>query len=576
MSTPTPLPALPRFAHDAVVECVPNFSEGRDKAVIDAIVDAMRAVNGVSVLDVDPGAATNRTVVTLVGHPLAVLDAAFAGIAAAQARIDMRRHSGAHPRIGATDVCPFVPVRGVTMDDCAALAAHLGARVGDALGIPVYLYERAARSPGRVNLADIRAGEWEGLADKLRDPSWTPDFGPAEPTDAVLASGATVIGARPFLIALNVNLNTKNVRKANKIGAIVREKGIYRKDEQLNIIRDAEGKGIRDPGMFPCVKAIGWFIEEYDRCQVSINFTDHMVSPVHEVVDAIRRVADAEGVVVTGCELVGLIPLDAMLAAGRHYLRRQGGNAGAPDGELIEVAIRSLGLRDVRPFDPNQAIIERRVAGDGRLVGATVRGFVDQLSSVSPAPGGGSVAALCGALSASLSAMVAQLTSGKKGHEHQDAEMDALAVEGQRLKEAFLDDVDADTAAFDAIMTAFALPKDTPAQKEARRAAVEAATQGAAAVPARVLARTKRVAALAAAAATGNRNARSDAGVAGLCARACAEGAYYNVLINISGLKDQAVAASFRAAAQADWEAVVAQTEALAAQIRGELQATKA
>lgn len=563
--------SLPTFPHDAIVECVPNFSEGRDAARVEAIVAAMRAVAGVSVLDVDPGAATHRTVVTMVGHPTAVVEAAFRGIAAAQRLIDMRGHQGAHPRIGATDVCPFVPVRGLNLDDCADMARHLGARVGAELGVPVYLYERAATQPARQNLADIRQGEWEGLPAKLRDPAWAPDFGPSEATEAVLRSGATVIGARPFLIAFNVNLNTANVRKANKIGALIREKGIYRKDSDLNIIRDEQGVGIRDPGMFKAVKAIGWYIEEYGRCQVSINFTDHQLSPVHEVVDAIRRVADQEGVVVTGCELVGLIPLDAMLAAGRHYLRRQGANPGAPEAEVIEVAVRSLGLRDLGPFDPNQAIIERRIAADGPLVRDSLRGFVDRLSSAAPAPGGGSIAALCGALSVSLSAMVAQLTSGKKGHEAQGAQWDALAVRGQELKEAFLADVDADTAAFDGIMAAFALPKDTEAQRAARRAAVQAATLGATLVPLRVLQRSVDAIEAAGEAATGNRNARSDAGVAGLTARAAAEGAYYNVLINASGLADKERAAALRVEAEAAWRRVVSASEALSAAVRAEL-----
>jgi glutamate formiminotransferase/formiminotetrahydrofolate cyclodeaminase len=563
--------SLPSFPHDAIVECVPNFSEGRDAARIESIVSAMREVAGVSVLDVDPGAATNRTVVTMVGPPAAVVEAAFRGIAAAQRLIDMRAHSGAHPRIGATDVCPFVPVRGLSLEDCAAMARHLGARVGAELGIPVYLYERAASRPERENLADVRQGEWEGLPDKLSAPAWAPDFGPSAPTEAVLRSGATVIGARPFLIAFNVNLNTANVRKANKIGALIREKGIYRKDADLNIIRGEDGKGIRDPGMFRAVKAIGWYIEEYGRCQVSINFTDHQISPVHDVVDAIRRVADQEGVVVTGCELVGLIPLDAMLAAGRHYLRRQGANPGAPDAEVIEVAIRSLGLRDLGPFDPNQAIIERRIASDGPLVRDSLRGFMDRLSSAAPAPGGGSIAALCGALSVSLSAMVAQLTSGKKGHEHQGDQWDALAVQAQRLKEAFLTDVDADTAAFDAIMAAFSLPKDTDAHKAARRAAVQSATLGATLVPLRVLQRSVQAIEAATQAAAGNRNARSDAGVAGLTARAAAEGAYYNVLINASGLADKARAAALLAEAEAAWRSVVVASEALSASVRVEL-----
>jgi glutamate formiminotransferase/formiminotetrahydrofolate cyclodeaminase len=559
------------FPADAIVECVPNFSEGRDTTIIAAIREAIASA-GVSVLDVDPGEATNRTVITFVGHPTTVLEAAARGIAEASRRIDMRQHQGAHPRIGATDVCPFVPVANVSMEDCADLARALAERVG-AMGIPVYLYERAASRPERTNLADIRAGEYEGLATKLADPHWAPDAGPSEWSDSIARTGATVIGARPFLIAFNVNLNTRNVRKANKIGALIREKGIYRKDPEGNIIRDAEGKGIRDPGMFPCVKAIGWYIPEYERCQVSINFTDHTVSPVHLVVDTIRRVADQEGVVVTGCELVGLIPKEALLAAGRHYLSRQGANPGAPEGELIEVAIRSLGLSDLRPFDPDKAIIERRVSPDGRLVKATVRGFVDQLSSDAPAPGGGSVAALCGALSTALSAMVAQLTTGKKGHESDGPRMASAAVEAQTLKEAFLADVDADTLAFDAIMAAFSLPKDTDEAKQARGRAVQAATLQATLVPLRVLRRAERALELAHIAAEGNANARSDAGVAGLVARAAAEGALYNVLINAKGLRDKERAATLRTEAIEAHTRVIAAADTLGFRLRAELGA---
>ncbi len=555
-----------------LVECVPNFSEGRDPEIIAAITEAIAAVDGVSLLDVDPGEATNRTVVTFVGPPEAVLEGAFAGIARAAERIDMSRHSGAHARMGATDVCPFVPVRGLGMEDCAELARRLAERVGEELGIPCYLYERAASSPERRNLAAVRAGEYEGLADKLSDPRWAPDAGPAEYTEVVRRSGATAIGARPFLIAYNVNLNTRNVRKAMKIAALIREKGILRRDEAGEIVRDAEGRGLRDPGLFKNVKAIGWFIEEYDRCQVSINFTDYRVSPVHEVVDAIRRVADQEGVVVTGSELVGLIPLEAMLAAGRHYLRRQGANPGAPEAVLIETAIRSLGLRELGPFDPNAAIIERRIGGDGPLISMSGRDFVDTLSSDAPAPGGGSVAALCGAMAAGLAAMVAQLTTGKKGYETQREAMDELAVAAQGLKEGYLADVDADTAAFDAIMRAMALPKKSEAERRARRQAIRTATRGAIEVPLRVLERSVEAARLAERATRGNANARSDAGVAALAAAACAEGAWYNVCINLKGYRGPG-AEDYRRRADAALEAVLQTTDAVREAIRAELRA---
>ena len=555
-----------------LVECVPNFSEGRDPDVIAAITDAIAAVEGVTLLDVDPGAATNRTVVTFVGAPEAALEGAYAGIAKAQEVIDMARHAGAHSRIGACDVCPFVPVRGVSMEDCADLARRLGARVGEALGIPVYLYEAAASRPERRNLATVRSGQYEGLEAKLADPEWGPDYGPSEYTAAARRGGATVIGARPFLIAYNVNLNTKNVRRAMKIAALVREKGILRRDADGEIERGPDGRGLRDPGLFKNVKAIGWFIEEYDRCQVSINFTDYRVSPVHEVVDAIRRVADQEGVVATGSELVGLIPMEAMLAAGRHYLRRQRVNPGAPEAELVEVAIRSLGLRELGPFDPGQAIIERRIGGDGRLVSMTGRAFVDTLSSQAPAPGGGSVSALCGAMAAGLAAMVGQLTTGKKGYEGAWAEMDEAAVAAQGLKDGFLADVDADTEAFDAIMAAMDLPKGTREEKIARGRAIQAATRGAIEVPLRVLERAAEAMPLIeAVAARGNANARSDAGVGALCAEACAEGAWYNVCINLQGFRDKETGAAFRARADAALAAVNDRSGAVRSLVRAEL-----
>jgi glutamate formiminotransferase/formiminotetrahydrofolate cyclodeaminase len=554
-----------------LVECVPNFSEGRDPVVIKAITDAIAAVEGVSVLDIDPGRATNRTVVTLVGSPEAVVNGAFAGIAKAAESIDMSCHQGEHPRIGATDVCPFVPVRNITMSECSDLAHQLGERVGRELGIPVYHYEHAALCPERENLAVVRDGEYEGLQAKLRDPAWVPDHGPAEWSEAVSRTGATVIGARPFLIAFNVNLNTKNTNRAMKIAALIREKGIYRRNEDGSLFVGSDGQKVRDPGLFKCVKAIGWYIDDYDRCQISINFTDYRVSPPHLVVDAIRRVAEREGVVVTGCELVGLIPMEAMLQAGRYYLERQHMNPGVSEDALIEIAERSWGLSELGDFDPDQAIIERRIQQDGPLVGMTGRRFIDTLASDAPAPGGGSVAALCGAMSAGLSAMVAQLTTGK-GPKQQGSEVFyPLAVQAQALKDAYLADVDADTAAFGAIMQAFTLPKGTREEKLARRAAVQAATQLATQVPLRVLERTVQVIALAETAATGNPNARSDAGVAGLVAQACAEGAWYNVCINLKGLRDKDLGASYRSRADAALKEVNDRSQALREKIRAEL-----
>ncbi len=559
-----------------IVECVPNFSEGRDRAVIDQIVAAIADVDGVTVLDVDPGEATNRTVVTMVGAPDAVLEGAFRGIAKAAELIDMSEHQGAHPRMGATDVCPLVPVRGITMEECAGLARRLARSVGEELGIPCYLYERAASRPERQNLATVRAGEYEALATKLEDPEWKPDFGPAGWTEAARRSGATVIGARPFLIAYNVNLNTKNTRKTMKIAALVREKGIIRRDGRNRIVRDAQGKAVRDPGLFRNVKAIGWFIEEYDRCQVSINFTDYTVSSLHAVVDAIREVAWKEGVVVTGSELVGLVPLEAMLMAGRHYLEQQGANPGAPEEELVEVAIRTLGLRELGPFDPSERIIERRIGGDGPLVAKTVRDFVDELSSSSPAPGGGSVAALCGSLSTALSAMVGQLTTGKKRYAEQFELHNDNATRAQSLKEAFLVDVDADTAAFDGIMAALKLPKKTDAEKASRKEAMHVATIEAIEVPLRVLERAMDAVECAHVASMGNANARSDAGVAALAAWTCAEGAWYNVCINLDGFADPAAAMEYRERADAALESVTRGvmeiTQAIREELGGELE----
>jgi len=552
----------------AIVECVPNFSEGRDPAIISQITDAIQAVEGVALLDVDPGNATNRTVVTFVGSPDAVVEAAFQGIAKAAEVIDMSRHSGAHPRMGATDVCPFVPVSGISMEECAALARKLGARVGKELDIPVYLYEDAASRPERRNLAAVREGEYEALPKKLQSPEWLPDFGPAKHN---ARSGATVIGARPFLIAFNVNLNTKEKRKAMKLAAMIREKGMLQKDAEGNILRDDEGNGIRKPGLFKCVKGIGWYIPEYERAQLSFNFTNYNVASLHDVVDTVRRLADDEGVVVTGCELVGLVPLDALEQAGRHYLSRQGLNPGVPVDELVEVAIQSLGLRDLGPFDPQERVIDFRIASDGPLVQKTIRDFVDTTSSSAPAPGGGSVAALCGSLSAALSAMVGSLTSGKKGYESHWLACNEMAVRAQALKDAYLADIDADTAAFDGIMTAMALPKKTPEDKHARRSAMRAATIEAIEVPLRVLERTIPTLNCVDVALDGNRNARSDAGVAALVARACAEGAYYNVLINLEGFADKDYAKAALGRADAALREVMGRTEATTQLVRQQL-----
>ena len=522
-----------------LVECVPNFSEGRDKSKIAAITREIEAVAGISLLDVDPGESTNRTVVTFIGPPEAAVEAAFRAIRKAAEVIDMRFHKGAHSRMGATDVCPFVPLSGVTMEECVVLARGLGERVARELGIPVYFYEEAATRPERRNLASVRQGEYEGLAEKLKDPEWAPDCGG---TAFPSSSGATIIGAREFLIAYNIDLNTRDRKLASEIALNIRESGRVKRDKNGDIVRDENGVSIKIPGRFSHVKAVGWYIEDYQRAQISINFTNYKVTPIHVVFDEVRKQAAEMGLRVTGSELVGLIPKEALLQAGRYYLERQGRSAGVPEPELLRTAVMSLGLSDVVPFDPWKKIIEFQVKDESaRLVGMDLRAFADELSMDSPAPGGGSVAAYCGALSAGLSSMVANLTVGKKGYEKSWKELGRAAAEAQALKDAYLRFVDLDTAAFNKVMEAHRLPKATDEQARLRDAAVEDATKEATRIPFEVL---KNALALVELAETmvkkGNRNSLSDAGVAALAARTAADGAYYNVLINLPGLKDDA------------------------------------
>jgi glutamate formiminotransferase/formiminotetrahydrofolate cyclodeaminase len=528
-----------------LVECVPNFSEGRDLEKIRAITREIEAVPGTKLLDVDPGASTNRTVVTFIGEPGPVQEAAFRAIAKAAEVIDMRGHKGAHSRMGATDVCPFVPVAGVTMGDCVELAAGLGRRVADDLGIPVYLYEAAARKPERRNLATVRAGEYEGLPEKLKDPRWAPDFGKPVFNPR---SGATIIGAREFLIAYNFNLNTRDRKLAHEIALSLRESGRAKRDKDGNIVKDARGNTLKVPGKFKEVKSVGWYVEDYGVAQISVNFTNYKVTPIHIVFDEAVRLAAKLGLRVTGSELVGLIPKEALLMAGRFYLEKQGKSPGVPEEELIRVAVRSLGLSDVVPFEPDKKIIEYQVREPGpALAGMTLRGFVDELSMDSPAPGGGSVAALCGALSAGLAAMVANLTVGKKGYEAAREEMIATAVRAQALKDRLLEAVDADTKAFNKVMEAFRLPKATPEQAAEKDRAVEAANKEATLVPLGVIEMAVEAVRLArTAAAKGNKNSVSDAGVAGLAGQAAGEGAYANVLINLQNISDLKFASRVR------------------------------
>jgi len=521
-----------------IIECVPNFSEGRDREKIQAIVREIESTPGVKLLDVDPGEATNRTVVTFIGSPEGVLEAAFRGIKKAAELIDMRQHRGAHPRIGATDVCPFVPVSEVTMEDCIRLANELGKRVAEELGIPVYLYEEAAKKPERRNLTNIRAGEYEGLEEKLKNPDWQPDYG--EPVFNP-KSGATVIGAREFLIAYNINLNTRDRKIAQEIASYLRESGRPKKDKNGNLVLDKNGQPVKVPGKFKAVKAVGWYIDEYGIAQISINFTNYKITPPHLVFDEACRLAEKMGVRVTGSELVGLIPKEALLLAGRYYLEKQGKSPGLPEKELIRIAIRSLGLNDIVPFDPAKKIIEYQFPAEkSSLSNLKLSDFVDELSLDSPAPGGGSVAALCGSLSAALSSMVANLTVGKKGYENVYEEMKKLALAAQNLKDELLLAVDEDTKAFNRVMEALRLPRGTPEQTKEREEAIEKANKEATLVPFSVLEKSVRLAELAyEAASRGNKNSISDAGVAGLAARTCGLGAYYNVRINLPGIKDE-------------------------------------
>jgi len=520
-----------------LVECVPNFSEGRDREKINTITKEIESTPQVTLLDVDPGESTNRTVVTFIGTPEGVKQAAFKAIKKASEILDMTKHKGAHSRIGAADVCPFVPVTGVTMEDCVKLAREVGERVAKELDIPVYLYEEAAQKPERKNLATIRQGEYEGLAEKLKDPEWAPDYGKPVFNPK---SGATVIGAREFLIAYNINFNTKDRRLAHKIALNIREKGRAKRDKNGNIIRDAEGKAIKVSGKFKEIKAVGWYVEDYGIAQLSINFTNYKISPPHIVFDEVIKEAEKLGLRVTGSELVGLIPKEAMLMAGRHYLKKQGKNPGVPEEELIRTAAISLGLNDVAPFDPAKKIIEYQFKEvENSLLDLNLREFANELSIDSPAPGGGSTAALSGALSVSLSSMVANLTTGKTGYEDVQKDVIKIALTAQALKDEFLRAVDLDTLAFNKVMDAMKMAKKTDEQKKERDKAIEEASKEATLVPLGVLEKSIEALKLAKEIALkGNKNSLSDAGVAGLAAQAAAEGACYNVKINLPGLED--------------------------------------
>ncbi|MGI9649422.1 MAG: glutamate formimidoyltransferase [Acidimicrobiia bacterium] len=556
-----------------LVECVPNFSEGRDHDVIDAIAGQIEAVGGVRLLDVDPGHATNRTVVTFVGPPEDVIEAAVRAIAKATELIDMSQHTGEHPRFGATDVCPLVPVAGVTMEETAEYARELARRLGEELGLSVYCYENAALTPERRNLADVRAGEYEGLAARLEDPEWTPDFGPAEFNPR---SGATAVGARSFLLAYNVNLNTTSTRRANAIAFDVRERGRAKRiGDPLTgeIERDPNGNEIWIPGSLKKVKAIGWFIQEYGIAQISMNLTDIDVTPVHIAFDEVVERASTRGVRVTGSELVGLVPLSAMLEAGRHYLRKQHRSTGVSDSELIKIAVKSLGLDELGPFEPGEKIIEYAIGEEtDRLVHHSMRKFVEETASESVAPGGGSVAAAVGALGAALGTMVANLSSHKRGWDERWEEFSDWADKGKAIHDELLALVDADTDAFNAIMAAFGLPGQTDDEAAARDSAIQAATRSAIDIPLQVMeASLASMEVIGAMAETGIPASVSDAGVGAMCARAAAMGAYLNVRINAKSLSDETEAAGYVERGRRLQEQVVTRETAILAQVEQRL-----
>jgi glutamate formiminotransferase/formiminotetrahydrofolate cyclodeaminase len=526
-----------------LIECVPNFSEGRDQNVIRQITDAIESVDGVSLLDVDPGASTNRTVVTFVGGPDAAVEAAFRAIKKAAELIDMRKHKGAHPRMGAIDVCPFIPVTNVSWDEAIGCANRLGGRVGDELNIPVYLYEKAAKNASRSNLSVIRAGEYEGFFEKIRQPEWKPDFGPDIFNEK---SGGTVIGVRDFLVAYNVNLNTRSVRRATSVAFDVREQGRVQTEDGTpwgKPLLDANGEPIRIPGMLKHVKAIGWFVKEYGIAQVSMNLTNIEETPLHAAFDACFESAAGRGLRATGSEIVGMVPKKCLVDAGRYFLRKQKWSEGVSDEELIDIAIRSMGLSELKPFNPKEKVIEFRIesAEPARsLAQMNLREFCNETLSDSPAPGGGSVAALMGALGASLGGMVANLSAGKRGWDDKLECFSNWAVKAQQLKDELLALVDEDTAAFNKVMDALALPKGSAEEKRARAAAIEQATKCAADVPLKVMeTASKSYELLGEMAEKGNPASVSDVGVGALATRACIEGASLNVRINLAQLKDE-------------------------------------
>ncbi len=527
-----------------ILECVPNFSEGRDTKIIKEITDAIESVGDIKLLDVDPGKATNRTVVTFVGEPDAVVEAAFRSIKKAAQVIDMNKHKGEHPRFGATDVCPLIPVASISMEETVEYARKLAERVGMELSIPVYCYEFAASSDDRKSLAYCRSGEYEGLKEKISTEKWKPDFGPAEWSEKIAKTGATAIGARNFLVAYNVNLNTTSTRRANAIAFDVREAGrVKREGDPLTgkIITDESGEPVRIPGTLKKTRAIGWFIEEYGIAQISMNLTDINVTPVHIAFDEVCAKAGERGIRVTGSELVGLVPLQAMLDAGRYFLRKQQRSTGISDEEIIKIAVKSMGLDELYPFDSKKKIIEYLIEENPgeKLVDKTVKDFVHETASESPAPGGGSVSAAVGAFGAALGTMVANLSAHKRGWDSRWEEFSDWAEKGKKYHDELLKCVDEDTEAFNKIMTAFGLPKSNEKEKTERKQAIQKATKTAMIVPLKVMQLAHdSLDVMQAMAETGNPNSVSDAGVGALCARTAVEGAFLNVKINASGCND--------------------------------------
>jgi len=534
---------LPPYSYLApmkrVLECVPNFSEGEDAKVIQQIADAIAAVEGVKLLNVDPGKSTNRTVITFAGEPEAVIEGAFQGFKIASELIDMRKHKGEHPRMGATDVCPLVPISGITVEEAVKYAHILAERVGRELNIPVYLYEYAAQSPQRKSLADIRAGEYEGFEHKILLPEWKPDYGPQ---DFNAVSGQSVIGVRDILIAYNVNLNTTSVRRANSVAFDVREAGRVQTDANGKTLKDADGNPLRTPGTLKHVRAIGWYIEEFGFAQVSMNLTNTRETPLHIAFDETEKSCIRRGIRVTGSEIVGLVPKQALIDAGKFFLQKQNRSVGLPERELIRIGIKSLGLDELYPFDPQKKVIEYVLEGDNTapLVNLKVNEFVETVSSESPAPGGGSVAALCGALGGALGAMVANLSANKKGWDDKVTFFSELAEPLVRNQERLLRLVDEDTQAFNRVMEAYRLPKATEAEKALYAEAVEKANQGAANIPLLVMETAfSNYEWLEKLIEHGNPNSITDVGVGVLCTHACIEGAALNVEINLSSVQEE-------------------------------------